>query len=167
MTTETAPPKRRVPLWVKVLLGVSLAANLAVVGLVAGTATRVKNAPGGPGAVNHVVPYVAALERDARRALFREMRQKSQSGAVPTRRMRKVAYQDMIALLQNETWDPVAAQAILERQRGETMTTNSALQATWLDAVGALSSEERTAYALRLQEFMDRRGARKKRDKER
>lgn len=166
MTTETTPSKRRVPIWVKVLLGLSLALNLAVVGAALGVSKRLKNAPGGPGAVNYALPYVATLERDERRAVGQHVRQKAESGDLPSRRARREGYREMIALLRAETWDADAAQAVLARQSNETLAVQAAAQGAWLEVMASLSAQERLAYAARLEEFIEKRG-RKPRKSER
>ena len=48
MTTETTVSARRNPLWMRILLGVSLALNLAVAGLVVGASLRLIGPYGPP-----------------------------------------------------------------------------------------------------------------------
>ena len=146
---------RRCPLWVKIVLAVSLAGNLAVVGLVAGVALR-----GGPlsargPSMGYAMPYVVALPREARREVFGAVRKDDK---LPDRRARSAQYQEMIAALEATPFDIAAVEAVLERQGAGAARVQATAQAAWLDVVARLSDDERIAYTARIEETLKRRG---------
>jgi hypothetical protein len=138
---------RRCPLWVKIVLAVSLAGNLAVVGLVAGAALR-----GGPfvergPSMGYAMPYVVALPREARREVFGAVRTNDD---LPDRRARRA--------LEATPFDIAAVEAVLERQGAGAARVQATAQAAWLDVVARLSDDERIAYTARIEETLKRRG---------
>ncbi|WP_299654465.1 periplasmic heavy metal sensor [uncultured Tateyamaria sp.] len=152
--TETTI-ERRCPLWVKILLGLSLAVNLAIVGLVGGVAWRGGPLGGkGPG-MGYAMPYVLALPHDDRRAVFGAVRDNAD---LPGRGARRAAYRDMIALLQAGAFDRVAVSAVLERQARDVGQVQMVAQTAWLDRIAAMTEGERSAYAERLTEVVSRGG---------
>lgn len=154
--------KRRVPLWVKVLLGLSLALNLAVVGLVAGTIMRIGGAPGGPGAANYAIPYVLALPREDRREVWKTVRDETRAGRLPSRKDRRARYVEMIAVLSAEEWQPEAARAIMTQQGDETSAVQAAAQNAWIDQISEYTQAERQAYAAHLEDVINRRRKKKR-----
>ena len=155
--------KRRSPLWVKILLALSLAVNLAVAGLVAGFVLRGGPLGGkGPG-VGYAMPYVIALPKEDRRAVFGAVRNDPD---LPGRGARRAAYREMVELLAADTFDVEAVRAVLARQAGDVGQVQAVAQAAWLDKVAAMSTGERQAYAQRVQEVVSKggRGRPKKRD---
>lgn len=146
---------RRVPIWVKVLLGLSLALNLAVVGLVAGFVLRGGPLGGKAPAMGYAMPYVIALPKEDRRAVFGAVRDDRD---LPGRGARRAAYRDMVALLSADTLDIDAVQALLARQSGDVDKVQAVAQSAWLEKVAAMSREERQAYAARVQEVVKRGG---------
>lgn len=147
--------ERRCPLWVKILLGLSLAINLAIVGLVGGIALRGGPLGGkGPG-MGYALPYVLALPQEERRNVFGAIRSKPE---LPGRKARRAAYRDMVALLEADTFDRVAVTAVLERQARDVGQVQMVAQTAWLDTVAAMTDEERRAYAERVTEVLARGG---------
>ena len=147
---------RRTPLWIKILLAVSLALNLAVVGLVAGSSLR-----GGPmmagrtPAMGYAMPYVLALPHELRRNVFGAVRQDK---SYPNRRARREEYRRMITALRATPFDAAAVEAVLARQAEGASRVQSSAQAAWLEAVASLSDEERMAYTKRMEDSLERRG---------
>lgn len=161
MSDATQPAARSVPLWVKILLGVSLALNLAVIGLVVGLAMRFSG--DGPRVTNYGLPYVIALPKEDRRSIGKQLRASSRDGALPNRRARLAHYRDMLVLLEAETWDAEAADAILSAQATETGAVQAAARAAWLETIAGYSPGERAAYAERLRQVIKRGPGRKSR----
>ncbi|WP_299553348.1 periplasmic heavy metal sensor [uncultured Tateyamaria sp.] len=150
--------ERRCPLWAKIVLGLSLAVNLGIVGLVGGIALRGEPLGGkGPG-MGYAMPYVLALPHEDRRAVFGAVRDNRD---LPGRGARRAAYQDMVTLLKAGTFDDVAVAAVLERQSEGVAQVQKVARAVWLDRVAAMSGDERTVYADRLAEVVSRGGRHK------
>lgn len=158
--TEHTKPRRRF----RILLGLSLALNLLVVGIVAGAVWRSGGDRDGrwhrapPSLQNYAEPYVRALPRAERRALHKAIRQSHpQSG----RAARREAYAAMLAALRAEPFAPDAVEGILKAQRDRVVSVQSAAQAQWMASVMAMSPAERAAYADRLEERLKRGHKRK------
>jgi uncharacterized membrane protein len=103
-------------------------------------------------------PYVRALPRDERRALHRAIRSEHPKSG---REARKAVYQDMLAALRADPFDAGAVQAVLENQRDRVASVQAAAQTQWMATVQAMSAQERSAYADRLEEVL-KRGPRRK-----
>lgn len=157
MDTQTTP--RRCPLWIKIVLALSLALNLAIAGLVAGFALRGAPMAGRTPAVGYAMPYVLALPRDLRRDVFGAVRNNPD---LPDRRARRGAYRDMIRALETTPFDLRAVEAVLSRQAAGVTQVQAVAQRAWLDAVARLSDAERLAYTQRMEEALDRGGPPKK-----
>lgn len=152
---DTQDTTRRCPLWIKIVLALSLALNLAVIGLVSGFLLR-----GGPDgarlpAMGYAMPYVMALPKDLRRDVFNTVRG---DDTLPDRRARRAEYGAMIAVLRATPYDAEAARAILARQADGVSRVQNVAQSAWLDAVASLSDAERATYAQNMQEALKRRG---------
>lgn len=159
MTEQTSKTVRhRCPAWVKVLLGVSLALNLAIFGLIAGLSVR-----GGPlradaTGFGYAMPYVMALERADRRALFNALRSASD---LPDRRMRRAHFEDMMAALRHDPFDRGDVEAVLMRQADAVSQVQAKAQAEWLVVVSEMTPEQRAAYADQIEELL-RKGPRRR-----
>lgn len=147
--SDNPKPKSR---WMSVLLVISLALNLLVVGVALGTVLRVKGgdhakAPPGFGSALY-----RALPKDERKAMRGELFDRHKKGA-------KTRSQDFAALssaLRSDPFDPAAVQALLDQQAQFMADLQDALQAEWLSRVVAMSDEERLIYAERLEEVVKR-----------
>ncbi|MEM8654015.1 MAG: periplasmic heavy metal sensor [Pseudomonadota bacterium] len=155
--------ERRCPIWIKILLGLSLALNLAIIGLVGGMVLRGGPLGGKGSGMGYAMPYVLALPHEDRRAVFGAVRD---NDALPGRGARRAAYRDMIALLEAGGFDRNGAEAVLERQALGVTQVQMAARKAWLERVEGMSPTTRQTYAERLQEVLSRgrRGGRGKRD---
>lgn len=142
----------------KVALGVSLAVNLAVLGLVGGTIWRHGGPPSSartPDLRSFGAPYVRALPKESRRAVF----QAARSGG-PDRRSRHQTYRKMLTVLREDEWSQDTAQDVLAGQGKAAQSFLDKATAAWLAQVSQMSQHERWAYADRLEHLM-RKGPRK------
>ncbi len=162
MSETKAKPERSVPLWVKVLLGLSLALNLAVIGLVVGVLARFAD-QGGPRFTNYALPYVIALPKEDRREIQQHVRSATRKGDLPNRKERKADYQAMLLLLEAEAWNEEEALVILAKQSDNTTALHVAARTAWLKQVSSYTLEERKAYADRLRHVIERGSGRKQR----
>lgn len=151
-------PKRR---WVPVVLALSLALNLLVVGVAVGTVLRLRGGDHAKSPPGFGPALYRALPKDDRKAMRGELTGLHKKGS-------KGRAQDFEALsqaLRATPFDPVAVQVLLQQQAQATADLQQALQTQWLARVTAMSDEERQAYADRLQEVVNRGPhAHKKRD---
>lgn len=161
MNDENKPPKTR--LWVRVLLGVSLALNLLVLGLIGGAMLRF----GGPDGMR-------APPRSVGAALFRELpredRRALRAGAGESHDQRHVRLKaDAKALgaaLRATPFDAGAMEALLEGHAKTRAESHMSLQRAWLDRVIAMSNAERQAYADRLERTLNRSKGKDRRKRE-
>lgn len=155
MSMAETTRERRCPLWVKIVLGLSLALNLAIAGLIGGIALRGGPLGGkGPG-MGYALPYVLALPHEHRRAVFRAVRDNRD---VPGRSARRAAYRDMMSLLEADTFARAEVEAVLDRQARGVGQVQMAARTAWIDTVEDMSPADRRAYAERLQEVLSRGG---------
>ncbi len=160
-----APTKARNGMWMRWALGLSLGVNLLVVGVVAGAAYRFDGPHGGPSGNmrNFGTPYIAALEKDRRREIFKQLRQ-TRTDAPMTREARRGLYDEAVDAIRAEPFDLDRVTAVLDKQRNASMGVQQAAQAAWLAEIAEMTAPARAAYADRLQEVLERdpRGKREK-----
>ncbi|MGZ2257561.1 periplasmic heavy metal sensor [Roseobacter sp. A03A-229] len=155
--TETTPPKRSVPRWIKIMLGLSLALNLAVIGLIGGAVLRhgdgkvagARNS--GFGAYG--LPYMIALPREDRRAVGRAVRS---AADLPDREARRALYRDVLSALRATPFDATVLSAAVLRQAETAVAVQKTAQAAWLAQVSGMSDAERSAYADAVEEVLQR-----------
>lgn len=150
--------------WMRWALAVSLGVNLLVVGLVAGAAYRFDGPHGKPiGSMRDFgTPYIAALEKDRRREIFRQLRKSSEAGSM-TREARQALYGEAVTALRAVPFDLARVSAVLEQQRLAASGVQQAAQGAWLAEIAAMDAPARAAYADRLQEVLTR-GPKRKHD---
>lgn len=138
--------------WMPIVLGLSLAINLAVVAAVGGAAWRHNgDERGGPRASKGGgALYIQALPRETRRAIREQLRA---TGPRPS--------QDngpMLVALRQEPFDAAAAAGVLEAQSDHNAARRTVVTEIWLDKIMAMEREERHVYADRL-EALSQHGA--------
>lgn len=154
------PPRMR--LWLKVLFGVSLAFNIAVVGMAAGIAWRWDDHRRG-----HSKPPVGTmlfreLPSEQRKALWQSVRDsKRVHGA-----NRKEDTKAVVDALKATPFDLSALEAAVVQQSRHMAEFQTSVRNTWLEQVKEMSPQERVAYADRLLEASKRSG-RKRKDRDR
>lgn len=149
MVTSEETPARGTPIWVKMLLGVSLAVNLLIVGFVVGAAIRFDHS--GPPAAHSGFAFLSALDRAERRAVFRELRRGFGRDSRSEARTRTAAVLDLIRA---DTYD---ADAVAEAMR-RMVVAQDGRQAAVISAVttqiAQMTPEQRRAYAARVETQM-------------
>jgi len=147
--TPLSQPKRIVPIWVKVLLAVSLALNFAIAGFVGGSFMRVQREAReeGPGAG---FAFVRALEREDRRVTLRNMRDVSRAA----RRESRQEMAQILEIIRADTLDEAALRVLLEDQVARVGQVQMRMSGRVLDLVVAMSPDARKAYADRVEEFL-------------
>ncbi|MEM6310374.1 MAG: periplasmic heavy metal sensor [Pseudomonadota bacterium] len=155
MTEPVAKPTGGTPFWVKLLLGVSLALNLLIVGAVGGTMYRVsKSVQGGmpgPG-----IAFLGALEKDDRRAVLRALRGENRDA----RRDGGQRAREVLATLRSDNFDSAAFGALLKAQSEQGFAVQGKIRDQLVMQVGAMDPAARAAYADRLEAILSKRGRR-------
>lgn len=160
---DSAPPATACPRWLKVVLGLSLGLNLAIMGTLAGFWLRSDPPRERPTSMGYAAPYVIALPRDVRRDVFAAIRSDK---TLPDRSARRIHYSDMIEVLRAEPFDRDRAEAILSLQGSEVARIQDVSQSAWLSAVANMDLSERSAYAERIEKVLSRGKHKKPRDRD-
>jgi uncharacterized membrane protein len=149
----------------KILLGISLAVNLAVTGLVAGAFVR--KGPGGPmggnAQVNYARSYIQALPKEQRREVVEALRHSKHGGS---RVERRAHHADVVEILRADVFDRPAIEAVLALQIASTLDAQSAGQERWLNIIEKMSIEERRAYVDGIENALKRGTKRKPKQKQ-
>ncbi len=161
MTSEPTSNPRRSPTWMRILLGVSLALNLAVVGLAIGASFRVLG-PGGPPPPPHSFggALIRGLPVEDRKDISRRARD-----TLGSRRDHRADAERLITALRSDPFDQAAVAGLIEAQSSGRQAWAAALQSAWLEKVTAMTADERQAYADALEEAEKRRAEKRKRFK--
>ncbi len=150
MTDAKSPKPARLSPWLRLVFGLSLALNLAVVGLVVGVALRDK-----PHKHKRPLPTIGTmmyreLDKDQRHALrvavMGSRKERDQ------RRAQDVA--DLTRALRQVPFQPETMNAVLDQQVRYMDAFQLAVRAAWLEQVARMSDTDRAAYAERLSAAM-------------
>lgn len=144
---------RAIPRPWRIVLLVSLALNVAVAGVVIGSAFDRH----GPGRGNRMhgplAPLVMSLPDETREALFAELKRRPRTDAGD----RRASFESLLAAIRAEPYEPEAVTAALHEQRDLGEARLSALETSLATELAKLSAEEREAYAERLRASVRRR----------
>ena len=161
MTDTTEPAKPQIRLWLRILLGVSLALNLLVAGVVGGAMLRF----GGPDGLRPPPRTIGAalyraLPKEQRRTLLTQSRGAFRGGPIAAR---KAYLQQVSAALRATPFDAQAVQAVLDAQVSRRGEVQKSLQRAWLAQVAGMNAEARGTYADRLERGFERRWLKRQR----
>jgi uncharacterized membrane protein len=152
MTQPEKTARRPVPRWMQITLGLSLALNLAVAGLAAGSVLR---SGGGDGMRPPSRNLIGSLLHEMPKADRRELRELMRS-----RTDRTDAHRDevtgMVAALRAVPFHAATVATLIEGHSDQRAAFQAAMMQGWLDRVTAMSDSDRAAYATRLQEAAER-----------
>lgn len=148
---ENGTPRRRI--WLRILLGASLALNLLVVGLAIGAALRF----GGPDGARRPPPSMGAtLYREMSRADRKAFRAAMHDAPRDRQENRRAEAKRLGAVLRATPFDAGAVLAVLADQAQHRAQWQSAVNEAWLARVAAMTDAERAAYATRLETALTR-----------
>lgn len=152
--SENSTPKRK---WLVILLVISLAVNLLIVGLVLGTFLRYRGhdqARTPPGFVPALYFTLPKSEQKALKSLVSEQRRHES-------RRRGQDFEALGDALRQTPFDPALVSSLLDEQAQATADLRNALHQEWLARVTAMSDEERLRYAERLEQVIEKRSHRR------
>lgn len=151
----TAPGAARTGRGLRIALGISVALNLAVAGMVAGALLR----DGGPkGRMVRDLdfgPFTEALSADDRAALRRDFLQRAPDMR-DIRRQMGADLQAFLGLLRQEPFDAAALVAVMENQQGRMARRIELGQELLAERLAAMTPAERAAFADRLERRLTR-----------
>jgi len=152
MAKPKTPVARPARLW-RIVLVVSLALNLAVVGIVVGAAVSGRLGKGPPRSFDlGLGPMARALDPQERRAIGRGLRQdRALRDLDPRGRI-----DGIVAVLLAEPFDPQAFRAMMDEQAAKVAGFQGRAQDALLEQIIAMTPERRRAFAAHLTEEMTR-----------
>jgi uncharacterized membrane protein len=163
MTDENAQigqgPKPKNGRWVKIILAVSLALNLAVVGVVAGVALKAHRQDSGRTPEVRELnfgPFTEALSRPQRREMLRDF----VSDRTRLRALRDqigIEFQAVLDAVRADPFDPAALEAALSAQSNSTVARLERGRMALQSVILGMTPEERLTYAERLERGLQRR----------
>lgn len=166
VTSEGAQARPRMRLWLRIVLFVSLALNLAIVGLVVGAISKGPRDHHRPPRLDQASgPLTYALSREDRRALGGKLREAYRDGH-PTREKMRAQFDAMLQALRRVPFDPAPLAASLEQQRTVALERQLIGQTLLLEKLTQMSDAERAEFAERLEEALEHRGGREGRHKD-
>lgn len=140
----------------RILLIVSLALNLLVLGAVAGAiGNHWRGGPHSSRANTHAAPHIRALDPSDRRAIGRAIRKARKSTDASVGRIE--VYTDMAEAIRATPFNRAAVKALLDRQRQLGTARQDRAESIWLDRMEAMTASDREAYADRLIKVLSRR----------
>lgn len=148
--------RARCPLWAKLLLILSLAANVAVLGLYLGHGMRDERAVGSRH-VHWIVKLMPEHRRDFVQTTF-DARRDDLRAATATRARDMRA---LVVAIRAEPFSPETVQSEMRKRRESRDQRNDIIQTTLLEVLTALTSEERAAFADNLEDGLKRRAERR------
>lgn len=144
--------------WVRILLIVSLAFNLLVLGLIGGALLS-----GGKWRHHHPPrleaggPLTRALSHEDRRAIGRKMRQAYRDGGIEARNHRQKVFGELVAAVEAVPFDPDTVRQRMADLNAMFRDRFELGQKLLIDRLSEMNDAERAAYADRLREGMKRR----------
>lgn len=154
----TAKPRAGRFHWSRVVLALSLALNLAIVGLIAGAFIgKDRSAPPRAYASRDVgfAPFLSALNRDEQRDLGRELRRTAPSRA-EARNARQEGFERILEALRADPYDPEMLEAAITSHREDLANRQQIGQDTLVARLHNMSPSVRQAYADRLDRILTR-----------
>lgn len=163
MTDQNSPlgqgPAPKTGRRVKVILAVSLALNLAVVGMVAGVALKSKRQDGGrlPEVRElNFGPFTEALSRPQRREMLRDF-VSDRARLQALRDQIGVEFQAVLDAVRADPFDPAALDAALSAQTSSTVARLERGRQALQSVILGMSPQDRLTYADRLERGLQRR----------
>lgn len=150
---DDVTPRAKLSRRMRILLVLSLALNLAVIGLIVGAGVSGRFGDRPPRSFDFGLgPVARALESDERRAIGRELRR---DGALRGYDMRQGA-NDMVAALRAEPFEPETLRELMALQAAHVGQLQRSAQDALLDQITTMTPERRAAFAEKLEQELQR-----------
>ncbi|ANB34329.1 periplasmic heavy metal sensor [Rhodovulum sulfidophilum] len=151
---ETAGPRRGRNRF-SLALGLSLAVNVLLLGLIGGAVLGHRSGVGRDHAVTMMAlgPYGRALADTDRAAIRKALRAEAPRFREERREVRQ-GFRDMLTALRGETFDADRIAAVLDRQEARVQAHAGMVRKLMLDRLSAMSPDERSAFADRLERVL-------------
>lgn len=154
---STSRTASRTPAWLRIVLFVSLALNLLVVGIVAGHALRDEPRGRVPRVDRIGGPMTFALSEEDRREIGHALRRYYRENR-PSRQEIEAQYRGVIDVLRADPFEPQLVEQAFARQRAASTERMEIGQTLLMERLTSMTSDERKAFADRLEEGLKRRG---------
>lgn len=151
--TDDTGGVRRAPTWMKIALGLSLLANVAVLGVVGGAALHWHGKDRGPG----IWRLLRAMP-DAQQSAFREEMRDLRGDWRAYRRGQREAVESLAVALAAEPYAPAAVEAAVDRFTTPLGGMLGEARTKFLAQVAGMTPAERLEFAEGLRRSRDRRG---------
>lgn len=145
------PPRR----WTRILLVLSLALNLLIIGVVAGAVMGRSRDRGPDDRAISYGPFTRALTDADRQALRQSIRDKGDPRA--HHRQLRAGFEAFLTELRSSPYDPDAAAAALTVQQQQIDAQITSVRAALLERIATMTDDERAGFADRLQEAVRHR----------
>jgi uncharacterized membrane protein len=152
----------KMKLWLRLVLFGSLALNLLVVGLFAGSLMHRGKPHKGP-RMDAVTPYARALEQEQRREMSQQLRRSYLKQSKAQRGEIVAGYERALAILRADRFDASQMQQVLEQQQAASHARRAQGQGIMLQVLSDMTPAQRLAFADRLEVEVERIKSRKKR----
>lgn len=159
MSTTEIPARRGSPAWMKILLVLSLAGNLAVLGVVLGQSLRDSEGRGrgSERVINWIIGMVPEERRDLAVTQFDAARERIDAA----RAQRSERLPAVIAAMQAEPFDPAALDAALDAMFDRDTSGRTIVRETLISLLDQFTPEERAFFAANFEERLSNRGERR------
>lgn len=156
-TTGQAAAAPRSPRWMRILLVLSLALNLAGIGVVAGAVLGHSKKPPRPLMVNDLGfgPYTDALSAEDRDALRRAFVERAPDFR-DLRKLMRADFERLLTILRAEPYDAAAAEAVILAQRDRAQRGFALGHELLMQRLAGMTPAERVAFADRLEQTLAR-----------
>jgi len=133
----------------RIALGVSLAFNVLIVGMIAGGVASGRHMSGPGGFSADLGPFARAMSIGERRGLSRELRERPEIGREGIQELGRIQ-QAFIDALSAEPFDPSALARIFEAERQRGVKVMQIGQDALLRRIGSMNPQQRQDFARRL-----------------
>ena len=138
----------------KIVVVVSLAVNLLVLGLIVGAGVM-HNAGPSDRAMRGASAFIAALPEPERRAVIRDLR--PGKGGLEARHGRAARFEAVLETLQQDPFDAARLEMLLQDQRGAERARIGRAEAALLARLTTMTPQARRDYAERLEQLVRKR----------